>query len=86
MKTHHFDNFQDFYQFGRKQPYGTQFFIRKVSPEGIDVLVFDPKQNPELDGSAQAFAAAMLADPSMKCVATKVTEFGTTGTCVPNFP
>jgi len=86
MTTKHFYNWQDFEQFGRKQPYGTQFFVRKVSPEGLDVLISSPGEKMPAVEEAEAFADLAMADPSMKCVATGVTEFGTTGTCVPRMP
>jgi hypothetical protein len=35
---------------------------------------------------AEVFADLALGDPSMKCVVTGVTEYGTTGTVVPIFP
>lgn len=86
MITKHFYNWQDFEQFGRKQPCGTQYFVRRVSPEGLDVLITPPGETMTVVQHAEAFAECALGDPSMKCVATGVTEFGTTGTVVPRFP
>jgi hypothetical protein len=87
MTTKHFNNWQDFEQFSQRQPCGTQYFIRKVSPEGLDVLISSPNEKMPAVEKAEALADMALGDPTMKCVATGITEFGSiTGTCVPRFP
>jgi hypothetical protein len=87
MTTRHFHNFDEFEEFARKQPLGTQYHVFKVAPDGIGVKIYEAQQGQaDQEWTATAFAQIALGDPSMKCVVTSVTEFGTTGTVVPRLP
>jgi len=88
MITRHFHDFKEFEEFASKQPLGTQYHVFKVAPDGIGVKIYEAEQGKADQGwTAAAFAQVAQGDPSMKCVATGVTEFGSiTGTVVPRFP
>lgn len=87
MTTKHFHSFTEFEEFASKQPLGTQYHVFKVAPDGVGVTIYEVQQSrSDQSWASAAFAQAALGDPSMKCVATGVTEFGITGTVVPRLP